>query len=58
MVLDSLQMPLVDKHNDSLAFRFVDRAEKFVVFFVNENVFEAREENVHTRDVPVHHVVV
>lgn len=46
VVLDALQMPLIDKHDDLLAFTLVDLLEEVLVSLVNEDLLDLGEEDL------------
>jgi len=60
VVLNAFHVPLVDQNNDLFAWfaGFVYFFKELIVFLIDKNLFEFREENISTLNVPIHHVLV
>jgi len=58
VVLNSFQMPLIDKHHDFISRCFVYFGEKLFVFLINKDLFKFGEKNFHWFNEPIYHVLV
>lgn len=54
LMLNSFHMPLIDEHNDFLAFCFVNLLEQLFISLIYEKFLVLIEKNVHALDVPVY----
>jgi hypothetical protein len=58
VVLNALQVPLIDEHDDLLTLRLVDQLEQILVSLVNEDFLDLREEDLSGLNVPVDEVLI
>ena len=53
VVLNSLHVPLVDKYDDLVALSVINRSKQILIFIVDKDFLQAREEDLCVLDVPV-----
>lgn len=58
VMLDTLEMPLVNKHNNFLSGVLINLSEKILITLVHEDLLKSREEDLGSLGVPVDQVLI